>query len=339
MTIFEGFALTLLAGIMMGGNLVPLKWIRVWKWENFWFVYSIVSLLIVPFALAFLLLPHLATVYSSTPTNVLFRPFLYGVLWGIAQLGAGICVDKIGLALTGSILNGLCATFGSITPLVLQHSDVIGTPSGHLLLAGIAVMLIGIVLCGWAGLQRERGDRHAAGSARPGGVYFLVMVLAVVSGLLAALLNIALAFGGDIVQLARAQGAAPAWAVFSVWPIALLGGLVINLAYSIYLLSRNHTWANFMAKPAEIGNPVLGGSLWMIAIAIYSSGTVFMGILGVSIGWALFQIALLLVGNLAGIWVGEWRSASKRIFSLNIAGVAALLVATLMMGAANYLTH
>ena len=62
------------------------------------------------------------------------------------------------------------------------------------------------------------------------------MLIAVVSGLLAALLNIALAFGGDIVQLARLQGAPAAWAVFAVWPLALMGGLLINLAYSIYLL-------------------------------------------------------------------------------------------------------
>ena len=114
MGILVGFLLTILAGSMMGANLAPLKRIRVWKWENFWFVYSIVSLLVVPFALAFLLLPHLATVYMSVPFSTIARPFLYGSLWGVAQLGAGICVDKIGIALTGSVLNGLCAAFGAI---------------------------------------------------------------------------------------------------------------------------------------------------------------------------------------------------------------------------------
>ena len=47
MGIVQGFLLTLLAGTMMGANLVPLKWTKVWKWENFWFVYSITSLLVV----------------------------------------------------------------------------------------------------------------------------------------------------------------------------------------------------------------------------------------------------------------------------------------------------
>jgi L-rhamnose-H+ transport protein len=339
MEIVHGFALTLIAGIMMGANLVPLKWMKAWKWENFWFVYSIVSLLVVPFLLAFIFIPHLATVYASVPFSTLSRPFLYGALWGVAQLGAGICVQKIGLALTGSILNGLCATFGTLTPLVVQHFDLLYKPSGMLLLAGVAVMILGVAICGWAGFRREKAEQKDASAPRAKGAYLAVMILAVVSGLFAALLNIALAFGGEIVGLARAQGAPAAWAVFSVWPLALLGGLMINLAYSIFLMARNHTWGRFFERPGEIGLPILGGSLWMIAIAVYSSATVFMGILGVSIGWALFQITLILSGNLAGIWTGEWRSTGKSIFQANLAGVAVLFIATVMMAAANYSAH
>ena len=201
-------------------------------------------------------------------------------------------------------------------------------------------MLLGVILCGWAGFEREKAQ-SAGISVDSGsrGTYLMIMILAVVSGVLAALLNIALAFGGDIIQQARAEGAPAVWAVFSVWPLALLGGLVINLAYSMYLLSRNKTWGNFLAKPAEIGNPILGGAMWMIPIAIYSSGTVLLGVLGVSVGWALFQITVLVSGNLAGIWTGEWRSSSRRIFNVNLAGVAVLLAATVMMGAANYSAH
>ena len=169
MALVQGFALTLLAGSMMGANLVPLKWTKVWRWENFWFAYSIVSLFIVPFGIAFLFIPHLANVYQSVPFGTLANPFLYGTLWGIAQLGAGICVHRIGLALTGSILNGLCATFGSLTPLVLQHSELLSRPSGMLLLAATAVMLIGVTLCGWAGFRREKSQSSMSIAARPKG--------------------------------------------------------------------------------------------------------------------------------------------------------------------------
>jgi hypothetical protein len=46
--VLEDCAITFLAGSIAGTNLVPLRWIHVWQWENVWFVYSIVSLTIVP---------------------------------------------------------------------------------------------------------------------------------------------------------------------------------------------------------------------------------------------------------------------------------------------------
>ena len=51
---FIGFALTVIGGFSVGVNMWPLKWARRLKWENFWLIYAVVSLIIVPFALAFL---------------------------------------------------------------------------------------------------------------------------------------------------------------------------------------------------------------------------------------------------------------------------------------------
>jgi hypothetical protein len=77
----------------------------------------------------------------------------------------------------------------------------------------------------------------------------------------------------------------------------------------------------------------------MIPIAIYSSGTVLLGILGVSVGWALFQITTLLSGNFVGMWSGEWHSSARRIVKVNLVGVTVLLGATVIMGTANYMAH
>src|SRR5579875_3805199 len=89
--------------------------------------------------------------------------------------------------------------------------------------------------------------------------YWLMIGFAVFSGILAALLNIALAYGGDIIQRARDQGAKPVWAVYAVWSLVLAGALIVNVGYSFYLLSRNKTWRNFGTDIAELRNPVLGG--------------------------------------------------------------------------------
>jgi L-rhamnose-H+ transport protein len=76
--------------------------------------------------------------------------------------------------------------------------------------------------------------------------------------------------------------------------------------------------------------------MWMGGIAIYSSGTTLLGILGVSVGWALFQISLILCGNAAGLLTGEWRQMEARIQRVHIGGIVFLFLAIGMIAAANY---
>ena len=331
--LFAGIGLALVAGITMGNCLLPMKWARNWKWENLWLVFSLLSLLVIPMGLAFFLLPNLAAVYASLPLRSMLVPFLFGAGWGIAQIGAGLCVSRIGLALTMSLLIGVGAASGTIIPLALLHPAALVETRGLLILTGTVVMLVGVAMCARAGRQREKTAEHAAAG------YRRIVLLALVSGILSSLLNFALAFGGEIVQLAQAQGARKAFAPFAVWPIALLGGLFVNVGYSCYLLTRNKTWGNFRKPRGEILNPVLMGVMWMGAIAMYSSGSTYLGVLGVSIGWALFQIAIIMASNASGLLTGEWRRLESRICRANLAGVAVLFLAIIVIGVANWFTE
>ena len=54
-----GIVLVLLAGLMAGNCMLPIKFNRRWKWENTWFVFSLVSLVVLPWALALSLVTHL----------------------------------------------------------------------------------------------------------------------------------------------------------------------------------------------------------------------------------------------------------------------------------------
>jgi L-rhamnose-H+ transport protein len=349
LNLIHGFALAFVAGVIVGFNLWSIKWARVWKWENFWLVYSLVSLWIVPLGLGFWVVPRLGSVYASLSPESMIRPLLFGAFWGFAQLGAGVCVHRLGFAVTGAILNGIGVAVGTLVPLILQHREMLMQSSGLLVLAGTGVTVVGVTLCGWSGFQREQETRRqgrGAGfapretamsqveSTRTG--YMVMVAIAVMSGVLSSLLNIALAFGGDIMETARRQGAQPAWAPFAVWPIALLGGSIVNIGYSVYLLFRNKTWGNFRGGVRELFNPVLAACLWMGGIALYSSGTTFLGILGVSIGFALYTITMILCGQLAAVFTGEWYHMKAKIYAAFAGGLAFLLLAVVTIGAANY---
>ena len=138
---------------------------------------------------------------------------------------------------------------GTLVPLFVKNREVIGTGRGALILSGVAVMVCGHC-CRGAGRE---GAREASGDARPrAAAMSAALALAVLCGIMAPMVNYAFAFGQGIAEEAVRQGTSPEAAGYAVWPIALLGGLIPNLAYSMYLLlSRNGTWKCFRGAGAR----------------------------------------------------------------------------------------
>ena len=349
MTPLRGFALTLLGGVSVGFSAWSLKWARIWKFENYWLLNCILSLIILPFSLAYWLLPHLGNVYASLGAREALRPFLFGALWGIALLGAGVCMHKLGFAVSGAVINGTGAAVGTLAPLILLHRAMLFETNGILILVGTMIMLAGVALCGWSGFHREeeakRQGRGAGFSPKESAMtqkaqsrlsYLLFVAVGLGAGVLSALLNMALAYGGGIMEKVRAAGGTASWAPFAVWPIAFLGGSIANIVYCVYLLSKNDTWGNFAHGFREVLNPLLAGSMLVGGIALFSSGTTFLGILGVSVGFALYTITVILCGQLAAIFTGEWSHMQASIYRVFAAGIACLFVAVVVIGASNY---
>jgi len=238
--LFVGILLVMLAGAMCGNCMTPLQQVQTWKWENAWLVFSFVSLVLIPGFLAAATIPHIGAVYSQAGTRILLVPLLFGFGWGIAQVLFGISIVNLGMALGFSIIVGLGALFGTLVPVLVQRPEVLATAKGGLLLAGTAVMVVGVAVCGYAGRERERTETIQ--TVRSSGTgYTAALILAILCGVLAPMVNFALAFGDEIAKQAVRGGTDPANAAFAVWPLALAGGFVPNAAYSIYLLSRNRS--------------------------------------------------------------------------------------------------
>ncbi len=328
-TVWLGLGMTLVAGLLAGNSMLPMKFVKRWQWENTWLIFSLVSLVLIPWALACGLVHGLGSLYASLPASAYAAPLLFGAGWGIAQVLFGLSIARLGLALGYAIIIALGAVLGTLVPLFVQNRAVLGTSRGALILGGVLVMVIGIASSSWAGRLRE-------GSVKKGGTYGRDVAIAVVCGLMAPMLNYAFAFGQPIAEAAVRMGTSKESAGYAVWPIALLGGLGPNLAYSIYLLQRNRTWGLFRGGWVRDGSMGLGmGIFWMGAMSLYGVGSVFLGVLGTSVGWALFQIFMIMTANLSGVLTGEWKGAPKSaVYRLSI-GLALLAVATVLMALGN----
>src|SRR5438045_3487851 len=106
---------------MSGNCMLPMKFNRYWQWENTWLVFSVVSLVLLPWALALGFVDHIFEIYRSLSLLEFAVPFLFGAGWGIAQVLFGISVQRLGLGLAYAIIVGLGAMLGTLVPLVAQH--------------------------------------------------------------------------------------------------------------------------------------------------------------------------------------------------------------------------
>jgi L-rhamnose-H+ transport protein len=325
-----GIVLILVAGLMAGDCMLPLKFNRKWRWENTWLIFSFVSLLVLPWALALIFVHHLFDVYAGLTALQFATPVLFGAGWGIAQ----VSIQRLGIALAYPIVVGLGTLLGTLVPLFVQHPSQVGPAILIQVLAGIVVMLIGIGLSTWAGQIREY-RQEADAIAPPLGRYRVAVFVAILCGILAPMLNYSFAFGQDIAVAAVHLGNTEVHAAYAVWPIGLAGGLLPNVGYSIYLLRRNRTGALFQFVCPDMFWAILMAILWMGAFALYGMSATYLGRFGTSIGWGLFQIFMIMTATLSGLFSGEWRHASRSARTLLALSIIFLGGATALFACAN----
>ena len=326
--------LLIVAGVMNASFALPMKFVRSWAWENTWLLWSIFALLVLPSALALTTIPSFGTLLQANGSVVLLVA-LAGAAWGVAQVLFGLALDKIGIALTFSIVLGLSAAMGSLIPLIRLHADRLFTHAGLMSLTGIALVLFGVAASAVAGRIRDRGKQ--AGHAKSG-TMGIGLLMAIISGVCASMMNVGFAFGAPLATAASANGANSLWTTDAVWVPLMAGGAVPNLLYCIYLLVNRKTAANYTAPSLARNLPLtfVMGVLWFGSSILYGIATVFLGDLGPVVGWPLFMSLIVIVATLLGIWTGEWRGATKNAFRVQGLAVLILIAAVVMLSRASF---
>jgi len=329
-----GMAVILVSGALNGGFALPMKLSRSWKWENLWLVFSIVGILIVPWVLAFVLVPGLMQVYAGVPPRALVLPLLFGLLWGFAQVTFGLSLRMVGVALTFAVVSGLASLSGSLVPLLVFHPDDLFRPRGLLLLLSIPFLLVGLIFYAYAGRRREKEQADPnAGSSSAKSNFATGMVLCIFTGIFGSSYNVGFAFGGDVKLASVAHGAGPLTSTYAVWALVLGAGFIPNLVYSVYLLVRNRT-AILFARRGSAREAVLALAMalaWVTAVLSYGMGATLVGAEGTSVGYMLFIAASILFANAFGLMAGEWKGASARTRWFLFTAVAFILMAVIVV--------
>jgi L-rhamnose-H+ transport protein len=329
-----GVAITVCAGGVGSSTLMPSKYVREWKWENTWLVYSSLAYLLFPWLSAVLTVPHLAAVYAGVELETLFLTALFGLGWGGGVVLYGLGLDMVGLSLSSGIILGSSVVLGSFIPLLMLGSDRLWTRYGAQILIANAVMTAGVLLCARAGGLRERAGGHevkAHGRRALRGI-----VICFLSGVLTPLLNVALAYGEPLTRNALAVGASAFNASNGVWALCVSMGSLPSIVFCIVKLGRGGTWKYYRSprSPRNAFLCFLMGVFFIFSTILYGAAAGRLGRLGPVVGWPIYMSALILGNNFWGWYTGEWKGVSGRPVSTMLAGIALQIVGMALLGIA-----
>jgi L-rhamnose-H+ transport protein len=330
-----GVVLAMLAGVLNGLFALPMKLMRRWRWEHTWLLYSLVGMLVFPWAAALVCTPQLGKLICQAPLGLICG---FGFAWGLGAVAFGLALTKLGLGLGLALMLGLTAGVGSLVPMVVLRPDSLGTRAGHMVLAGNAVLIVGISLCAFAGSLREKQtrtveDHHSRWSDVAAG-----LLLAVMSAVLGSALNFSFAFTGALQTRAVELGASPALASLGVWALTVSSGFVANAGYCLWKIGR--TGWGYFGMP-RLGSYWVGGAtmgvLWFGGLVVYGVGGSKLGPAAAVIGWPVLLGASIITSNIAGWLAGEWRGTSLRCGAYLVAGILVILTSIAVIAQGNAL--
>jgi len=330
-----GMTLAIIAGTFLGSFALPMKKIKSWQWEHTWIMYSLWATIILPVALALFTIPNLGSIYTTVPFMTILTVFLFGAGWGVANVGFGLGLKMVGLAMGTAIVLGINNAIGSILPIILYHPEDFLKPGGMAITAAVLVMITGIILCSIAGGKRDKALKAAdtVGLIEKG-AYARGLIICVVAGVFGAMFNFALIAGKPLEELAMINGASQLNLANGTWVISLSGGFVVTLAYAIYLYRKNKSFALFTQKGTSINwiHTAIMGTMWFGGVALFGMAVMNLGKLGPSIGWPVIQSMAVISGNVLGIATGEWKGSGKKPLQIMLSGLILLLVGIAIIG-------
>jgi L-rhamnose-H+ transport protein len=345
-----GVLLHFVGGFASGSFYLPYKRVRAWSWESAWIVGGIVSWLMAPWIAALLTIPGFMKIIHDTSMETLFWTYVMGLLWGIGGLTFGLSMRYLGLSLGMSVALGFCSAFGALIPPIYRDVMHIGgetftglfqSSGGRLILGGTVVCLIGIAICGKAGMLKETQlSEEAKKSSIAEFDLWRGLVVATVSGTLSACFNFGIEAGQSMAHLAVLGGANPLFQNNVVYVVLLWGGLTTNFIWCVTLNWRNRTFVDYTNRSSPLLKnyllSALAGAIWFLQFFFYGMGA--SKLTNGASSWILHMAFIIVVSNFWGLLLHEWRGVPRPTLAVVLAGIATILLSVVLVGYGNSLT-
>ena len=130
------------------------------------------------------------------------------------------------------------------------------------------------------------------------------------------------------------------WTGLPVLIVVLAGGFATNFIWCVMLNFRNRSGGEYVARSVPLVRnyvfAALAGVIWYFQFFFYSMGETQMGEYKFS-SWTLHMASIIIFSSIWGLALKEWKGAGTKAKGLLFAGLAILVLSTMVVGYGTYL--
>ena len=211
-----------------------------------------------------------------------------------------------------------------------------------IVLAGVVLCLLGIYICGRAGMLKENelSDEEKKKSVAE---FSLVkgLIVAIFSGIMSACFNFGIEAGKPMAEAAVAAGFNPLYQNNVTYVVLLWGGLTTNFIWTMILNTKNKTFHDYTNQQTPLLKNYLfsaiAGTTWFLQFFFYGMGESKLGN-GAS-SWILHMAFIILTANMWGIVLREWKGVSPKTKRTITIGIITIILSVMLVGYGNSLKY
>ncbi|MDP4273032.1 MAG: L-rhamnose/proton symporter RhaT [Bacteroidota bacterium] len=338
-SILFGMLIIAIGAFSSGSFSIPFDKVTQWKWENSWLTFSFFAYFIVPLIICLVVVPNFTEIYKTIPSGNLLLIFIFGAIYGLANLTFGLSLRYLGVALGFCVSLGLMMVIGTLLPPMIDGriGKMFEGNGGILLISGLIVSCLGISITAYAGILKSRKleilKREKANTDfdfRKG------LFAALFVGVTGSSMSLGFEQGKMIAEESIKAGAPELFAKCPVFLLFFAGSFLSTLIWCIYLGIKNKSLGNYYKGKTStlITNYTMcafASFLWFINYIFYGMGTSKMGEF-TFIAWGILMSLTIVFANIWGFFRGEWKGIESKIKGLVWLGLAVLVTASFLIG-------
>ena len=334
-----GVILLAIGGLSSASFYVPSYRIKKWSWETYWITLGFVAWMIMPTVGGLLTTPDLWGILRQSPISSMLGAYVFGALWGFGGLMCGLALRYLGLSLGQSIALGICAIVGTLVPASIEGKIglLVSTIPGGVVLLGFLVCLIGIALCGYAGVLKEQRltDDQKKEAIKDFALVKGILV-AVFGGIMSASMALAFTAGEPIAVVALAAGSSDVFKNMPLLVLALAGGFTTNCIATMIIMAKKKAFGDYVVRPGNVllmnyFLAAISGVMWYGQYFFFGTGKTKMGDYSYA-GWSIFMASIIIFSNLWGLALREWKLVDRRTRVYLWLGILVLIISVIMIG-------